>query len=683
MLETMSSTVPKEAVERAKKLRELLDHHRYQYHVLDVPEISDEAYDSLFKELVGLEEQYPSLKTPSSPTSRVGDEPLAQFEKVEHQVRQWSFDNVFDADELRAWDERAKRHLARESALDTDGYTYCAEHKIDGLKIVLTYKKGEFVLGATRGNGRVGENITANLRTIASIPLILRHPIDLVAVGEAWLSHESLERINSERKKKDEPLFANTRNAAAGGLRQLDPKVTASRKLDCFMYDIDFFDALGTKVKAPGTQVEELALLKELGFKVNPHYRHAKNIDQLLAYYDEWHARRHELPYEVDGVAIKINEKKYQDALGYTGKAPRFGVAFKFAAEQVTTRVLDIALQVGRTGVLTPVAHLEPVKVAGSTVSRATLHNEDQIKKLDVRIGDTVILQKAGDVIPEIVSVVTELRTGKEKPYHFPKKVAACGGDGSIERIEGQAAWRCVAKDSADQHRRRLHHFVSKKALDVDGLGPNIVDLLIERGLVTTADDFFTLKTGDLNGLEGFKEKAINNLITAIDRARTVELPRLLFALSIDGVGEETAHDLAEHFGSLENIIQASVESLEAVENIGGIIAQSIYEWFREEKNKDLIKKLLKYIEIKTVQKRKISSALAGKTVVVTGTLPTLSREEAKELIRTHGGSPASSVSKKTSYVLAGTDPGSKYDKAQELGVTIIDENEFLGMIGK
>ena len=661
--------------------------------MLDAPEISDEAYDSLFKELVALEEKYLSLKTSTSPTSRVGAEPLPEFEKVEHQVRQWSFDNVFDEAELRAWDERAKRHLTRESDLSPHDFSYCCEHKIDGLKIVLTYKKGEFVLGATRGNGRVGENITANLRTIQSIPLTLAHPVDLIVVGEAWLSHESLNLINTKRKKDNEALFANTRNAAAGALRQLDPKVTASRKLDCFIYDIDFFDPstssgqvpARTRMAAPETQVEELELLKELGFKVNSHYRHAKNIEEILAYYDEWHVRRKSLPYEVDGVAVKINEKKYQDALGYTGKAPRFGVAFKFAAEQVTTRVLDIVLQVGRTGVLTPVAHLESVKVAGSTVSRATLHNEDQIKKLDVRIGDTVILQKAGDVIPEIVSVVKELRTGKEKPYTFPKKVLACGGDGSIERVPGQAAWRCVSRDSGEQHLRRLHHFVSKKAFDVDGLGPNIVDLLVEQGLVMSADDFFTLKAGDLEGLEGFKEKAITNLLTSLEKARSVDLARLLFALSIDGVGEETAHDLAEHFGTLEKIMQANVEELEAVENIGGIIAQSIYDWFRQENNRELVKKLLKHITIKSVSasQKNTNSIFTGKTVVVTGTLPTLSREEAKELIRKHGGSPSSSVSKKTNYVLAGEDPGSKYEKAQELGVPIVDEAKFLEMLKK
>lgn len=677
----MGNNVTSEVKEHVKKLRELLDYHRYQYHVLDRPEISDEAYDSLFKELVLLEEKYPSLKTATSPTSRVGGDPLPEFEKVKHEVRQWSFDNVFNQEELKAWDERAKRHLTRESSLDPNSYTFCLEHKIDGLKIVLTYKKGEFVLGATRGNGQVGENITANVRTIQSIPLTLSHSVDLVVVGEAWLSHESLEHINAQRKKNNEPLFANTRNAAAGALRQLDSKVTASRKLDSFIYDIDQINTAGTKIKAPNMQIEELELLKELGFKVNPHYGHAKNIEEIISYYDKWHARRKTLPYEVDGVAIKINEHVYQDALGYNGKAPRFGVAFKFAAEQVTTKITDIVLQVGRTGVLTPVAHLEPAHVAGSTVSRATLHNEDQIKRLDVRIGDTVILQKAGDVIPEIVSVVKELRTGKEKAYTFPKKVAACGGDGAIERIPGQAAWRCVAKDSQEQHLRRLHHFVSKKAFDVDGLGPNIVDTLVEEGLVASADDFFTLKAGDLEGLDGFKEKAINNLLTSLDKARHVGLARLLFALSIDGVGEETAHDLASHFGSLDAIIHAKAEELEGVENIGGVIAESIYSWFREEKNKELVKKLLTHITITSAPKKSIGTAFVGKTVVVTGTLPTLSRDEAKDMIRREGGSPSSSVSKKTDFVLAGADPGSKYEKAKKLGVRIINEAEFLRII--
>lgn len=675
-----------ESAKRVEQLRAVLEHHRTQYHVFDAPEISDEAFDSLSAELTALEGQFPELRSGSSPTRRVGGEPLSAFEKITHEVRQWSFDNVFDAEELRAWEDRAIRYLARESDLDPKGFTYCAEHKIDGLKIVLTYEKGEFVRGATRGNGRVGENVTENLRTIASLPVKLTHPVDIIAVGEAWLSHESLARINADRKRNNESLFANTRNAAAGGLRQLDSRVTALRRLDCFIYDIDRFDSRGSTLEAPESQVEELELLKKLGFMVNPYYKHAKGRDELIAYYNEWHMRRKTLPYEVDGVAVKINERNYQEALGYTGKAPRFGVAFKFPAEQVTTRIVDIVLQIGRTGVLTPVAHLAPVTVAGSTVSRATLHNEDQIRKLDVRVGDTVILQKAGDVIPEIVSVLKELRSGDELPYRFPKKIPACGGDGSIERIPGKAAWRCVARDSQEQHVRRLHHFVSKKALDIDGLGPNIVDLLVEQGLVTTADDLFTLKPGDLKGLEGFKEKSITNLLAAIERARTVELPRLLFALSIDGVGEETAHDLAEHFGSLDGISQANVQALEAVENIGGVTAHSIHNWFREEKNQELITQLRRHITIKTVsiaERHVASGSLSNKTVVVTGTLPTLSRDDAKELIRRHGGSPSSSVSKKTDLLLAGENPGSKYDKAKELGVRIIDEKEFLDMVGR
>lgn len=681
MLKAMLKRIPKEKRERVEKLRGLIDRHRYSYHVLDAPEISDEAYDSLFAELVALETSYPALKTATSPTSRVGDEPLDAFKKVRHQARQWSFDNVFTSDELRGWQERLVRHLTRESDLNPDTFSYCCEHKIDGLKIVLTYEKGVLVQGATRGNGEVGEDITQNLRTIQSVPLTLMRPVSLVVGGEAWMGHVEFERVNAERSEKGEPLFMNPRNCAAGSLRQLDARVTASRRLDCFIYDIDFLDEATLGRLRPDTQVQELKLLHDLGFKTNTHFHEAKTLDDVLAYYDEWHHKRHDLPYEVDGVAIKVNEVAYQNALGYTGKAPRFAIAFKFPAEQVTTKLTDIILQIGRTGVVTPVAVLEPVVVAGSTVSRATLHNEDQIKKLDVRIGDTVILQKAGDVIPEIVSVLVDLRTGKEKPYVFPKKVEGCGGDGSIERIPGQAAYRCVDRHSFDQYRRKFHHFISKKALDIDGLGPNIVDLLLEKKLIAHFDDLFTLRAGDLEGLEGFKEKATHNLLGAIEKAKHVSLPRFLFGLSIDQVGEETAHDLAEHFGSLERIMAATIEELQEVNGVGDVVAESLHDWFADRTNRDLVERLRKYVHIAHEQKQKQTGVLAGKSVVITGTLPTLSREEAKALVRKHGGTPTSSVSKKTDYVLAGDDPGSKYNKAQELGVRIVDERAFLKMV--
>lgn len=700
--------------ERALKLRATINEHRHKYHVLDSPTISDEAYDALVRELGDLEAAYPTLATQDSPTMLVGDEPLEAFTKVRHEVRQWSFDNVFTFEEFVAWDERLKRHLTRAftlsevegEALDARGYTYCCEHKIDGLKIVLTYEHGRFVRGATRGNGEVGEDITQNLRTIKTIPQTLNAPVSLVVTGEAWLGHSVFESINSERAAKGEPLFANPRNAAAGALRQLDPKVTASRKLDCFIYDIDWMDVRdgGKKVRdkrdlvlyrestksllsrtllPPRTQADELMLLKKLGFKTNPSFAVHDTIDGVRSYYDEWQKRRADLPYEVDGVVVKVNEVAHQEALGYTAKAPRFAIAFKFPAEQVTTRLEDIVLQVGRTGVVTPVAHLTPVLVAGSTVSRATLHNEDQIKRLDIRIGDTVILQKAGDVIPEIVSVLTELRTGKEKPYRFPKTVPGCGGDGSIERVPGMAAYRCKVKGSGETFRRGFHHFVSKKALDIDGLGPNIVDLLLDKNLVATYDDLFTLTEGDLSGLEGFKEKSIRNLLMAIRTARTTTLPRLLFGLGIDQVGEETAHDLARHFGTLDRIQTATQEKLEAVEGVGPVVAGSVYTWFRDPSNRALVERLMHHVKLEKIEVHTERGPLHGKSVVVTGTLSTLSRDEAKARIRAAGGTPASSVSKETDFVVVGENPGGKAAKARELGIRLLEEQEFIQLLAQ
>jgi DNA ligase (NAD+) len=550
--------------------------------------------------------------------------------------------------------------------------------KIDGLKIVLTYKEGKLVTAATRGDGEVGEDVTMNVKTIDSVPLTLDRPVSITVEGEVWMGKKTLAELNRVRKKTGEPLFANPRNLAAGSIRQLNPKVAASRKLDSFIYDVAQFDSA-----APDTQIEELALMRALGFKVNPHVKRADTIDAAIRFWKEWQTRASREDYLVDGIVIKVNERRYQELLGYTGKAPRFAVAFKFPAEQTTTVVEDIVLQVGRTGVLTPVAHLRPVSVAGSTVSRATLHNEDQIVRLDMRIGDTVILQKAGDVIPEIVGVVREMRTGKEKPYVFPKKVPACGGDGSIERVPGMAAWRCVARDSFAQRLRRLYHFVGKHAFDIDGLGPRIIDLLVEQELVSTADDIFTLERGDLESLPHFGERSAENLLAAIKRARIVEFHRFLVALSIDHVGEETARVLADHFRTIERITGMSAGDLEKVDGVGTIVAQSIQAWFSDAGNRAYLSRLLKEVRIKKVARTTSAGGkLSGKTFVITGTLSALSRDEAKERIRALGGSVAESVSKKTSFVIAGADPGSKLRRAEELGVPTLSERAFLRMIG-
>ncbi len=667
------------ARERIKKLQKLIRYHQSRYHEKDDPEISDEAYDALVRELRALEHADPTVK--DRVTERVGGAPLQHFTKVQHEVRQWSFDNVFSEEELHAWDARVRRMVERESSLDPAAFTYCLEHKIDGLKVVLTYKQGVFVLGATRGNGEVGEDITQNLRTIRSIPLTLTRPVDIIVTGEAWLSKGEFARINAEREKDGEPLFANPRNAAAGSLRQLDPRIASSRKLDCFAYDVEKMSAADGNT-APDTQVAELELMKELGFTINPAYAQAQGVSEIVHFYQTWLEKRDDNNYEMDGVVIKVNERPYQNALGHTANAPRYAIAYKFPAEQVTTRIEDIILQVGRTGVLTPVAVLTPVRVAGSTVHRATLHNEDQIRRLDARVGDTVILQKAGDVIPEIVQVLPELRTGKGKRYRFPKKVPACGGDGSVERVPGEAAWRCVSKDSFEQTARKLEHFVSKKAVNIDGLGPQIVELLMEQELVASYSDIYELKVDDLKNVEGFKEKAIENLLSSIRTSTKVPLARLLFGLSIDQVGEETARDIAAHFSTLDAVRTASKEELEAIDGVGGVVASSVVEWFADEGNMHELERLLAYVHIEESTTRR-EGPLTGKTVVVTGTLPTLSRDDAEELVRTAGGKASSSVSKNTSFVVAGARAGSKQTKASQLGVEVVDEAEFLRRIGR
>lgn len=664
-----------EAKERIGYLKKTIEHHRYLYHVLDRQEISDEALDSLKRELVEIETQYPELITQDSPSQRVAGEPNPEFKKVAHEVEQWSFNDAFTEEDMHDFDARVKRFL-REKFGDVSPQ-YTCELKIDGLKVVLTYEKGLLKTGATRGNGKVGEDVTMNVRTIQSVPLRLKEDVDIIAEGEVWLGSRELKRINQEREKAGEPLFANPRNVAAGSIRQLDPKVVASRKLDVFMYDIARY------ARTPDTQMEELEELKRLGFKVNSHFELVNSMKEVIEYWKKWQKKSKHEDYWIDGVVVKVNERKYQEALGYTGKAPRFAIAFKFPAEQVTTVVEDIVLQVGRTGVLTPVAHLRPVSVAGSTVSRATLHNEDEIKRLDVRIGDTVILQKAGDVIPDIVSVMKEMRTGKEKIYKFPTHVAACGGDGRIERMPGEAAFRCVNKNSFEQNKRKLYHFISKHAFDIEHMGPKNIDLLLEHGLITNFDDIFSLKKGDLLSLPRFAEKSADNLLEAIEEKKNIPLSRFIVSLSIPNIGEETAEDLALYFGTLENVEKATAEELENISGIGGVVARSVFDWFRETENKDLVRRLLHYVKILPVQKKnRTALPLAGKSFVLTGTLTTLSRDEAKKKIKDFGGDVVGSVSKSTSFVVAGENPGSKYDKAQELGVKILNEDEFLGMVG-
>ncbi len=694
-----------QAKSRIEKLRKEVDHHRYLYHVLDKPEISDTAYDSLFEELLALERQFPEFFSPTSPTQRIGGEPLKAFKKVRHAHKQWSFDDVFDFEELKAWEERAKKMIEKSNVFGGRKpkagslSDYCCELKIDGLKIILSYKKGKFAQGATRGDGVIGEDVTQNLKTIQSIPLELKDNIDATVVGECWLSKKELERINKGREQKGEPLFANTRNAAAGSIRQLDPRIAASRRLDSFIYDIDNIGGLASTMEAkppqtPRTQTEELELLKKLGFKVNPHYKHCKSIEEVQKYYEEWTSKRDKEDYEIDGIVVKINSKEIQEMLGYTGKAPRWGIAYKFPAVQVTTIVEDIKVQVGRTGALTPVAHLKPVKVAGSTVSRATLHNEDEVKRLDVRIGDTVIIRKAGDVIPEIVSVLKNLRNGNEKIFHMPDICPICGGPVKRQLAGNKetAAHYCLNTKCFAVEKEQIIHFVSRKGLDIVGFGEKIVEKLMDEGLISNDADIFELKKGDLEPLERFAEKSAQNLVDAIERSKKVAFEKFLYALGIRFVGEETAVLIAN---SLKKINGGKVRTLKdvidifpkiskddwmSIKGIGEKSAESLVQWFDDRNNIKLLERMRELgvvLEFPEKEEGAKSHKLSGKTFVLTGELSGFTRDEAKDMIRKRGGSVSSSVSKNTDYVVVGENPGLKYEKAVKLGVKIIDENTF------
>jgi DNA ligase (NAD+) len=670
------STIPKTkqgAQERLVSLRKTIEHHRNMYHTFDSPEISDAAYDSLAQELQRIEEKYPDLKLSNGPTDRVGGKPLKEFVKVTHKQRQWSFDDVFDFEELKKWDEKLRNFVKKEN-LSEKAIEYCCELKIDGLKTILTYKDGKLITGATRGDGVVGEDATNNIKTIQDIPLTLKENVDITVVGEAWISKTDLAGINKLRVRNGEPPFANTRNLAAGSIRQLDPKVAASRKLGSFVYDIDDYGQA-----KPDTQQKELLLLKKLGFNVNPNFALLPNLNAVEEYYQNWAKKRHKLDYELDGIVIKIDSNKVQEALGYTAKSPRWGVAYKFPAEQVTTVVEDIVFQVGRTGIVTPVAHLRPVVVAGSTVSRATLHNEDEIARLDLRLGDTVVLQKSGDVIPDIMSVVKEMRSGKEKKFIFPEYVEDCNGP--IERIPGQSAYRCVNKNTFAQKRRKFYYFASKKGFDIDGCGPKVIDALLDAELIGNFDDLFTLAVGDVLTLPRFAQLSAKNLVSAIDKSRKVTLGKFLTALSIDHVGEETAMDIAQAFGTILKIRSASSDKFNSIDGVGPIVAKSLVAWFGDKHHAALLDRLLSHVKIINPARKVIEGVFLGSTVVLTGTLGTMSRDEAKKAIRERGGEVAESVSAKTGYVVAGENPGSKYDKAQALGVRILSEKDFLKML--
>lgn len=672
----------KEIEEKILKLISKIEHHRELYYSKNKPEISDEEYDALERELKKLEEKYPEFKSKKSPTQTVGGFANNLFKDVKHKVPQWSFNNAFDEEEIKEFDARIKRMLVKEGLIDPrvkpedDMVAYTCELKIDGLKVVLEYKEGKLIQAATRGDGKVGEDVTENIYQISDIPKEISFKKNLIVEGEIYLSKKQFEKINKEIVKDGGDPYANPRNLASGTLRQLDSSKVKERKLSTFIYDIGLLEG-----KEINSQFKELDFLEDLGFSVNKERKLVKNIDDVVTYWKKFNTKRHDFDYEVDGVVVKADQKEYQEALGYTSKAPRFGTAIKFEAEEVITKLEDILFQIGRTGTITPVAKLESVKVAGSTVSRATLHNEDEIKRLDIRVGDTVVLKKAGDVIPKIVKVVKELRSKNSKPFKFPKKIEGCGGDGSIERIPGEAVWRCKEKNSFEVQRRKMHYFTSKNAFDIEHLGPKNLDLLLENNLINTPPDIFTLEKGDLLALPRFGEKSVDNLLESIEKAREITLSRLITALSIDGVGEETAILISEKFGSIEKIRKAKPADFEEINGVGDVVAESVFDWMRNDLHSEMLDALLSQVKIANPKSEIRNSKFKGQTFVLTGTLPNLSRDEAKEMIRKNGGNVSSTVSKKTDFVVAGGEAGSKLEKAEILGVEILDEEMFLKMI--
>ncbi len=665
-----------QAGKRLKELTALIHHHDFRYYVLDDPEISDQAYDSLYRELVALETRFPDLRESDSPTQRVPGTPQGQFNKVKHRVPMLSLANALAEEEFVAFDERAHRFLDAPASAELEYFT---ELKFDGLSLNLTYEKGVLVCAATRGDGETGEDVTQNVKTIKSVPLRLKtdNPPKIIEVrGEAILPIKDFEKLNEEQAKKGQKLFANPRNAAAGSLRQLNPKITASRPLTVFTYGIGFVE--GAKFQ---TMEQYQDTLQEWGFRVGKWREVSKGPKAVLKFYRGIEKVRDELPFEIDGVVVKLNRFSEVDRAGYISRSPRGMIAFKYPARQETTTVEDIQVQVGRTGALTPVAIVSPVKIGGATVRRATLHNQDEIDRKDIRIGDRVVIQRAGDVIPEVVSVILDVRTGKERKFKLPSKCPVCGT--AVQRPEGEAVSRCPNRMCDAQLKERIRHLVMVDALNIEGLGEKIVEQLVDKGLVRTWADVFKLKKPDLLTLEGFAEKSSTNLYEAIQGARSPELYRLIFGLGIRHIGESTAKVLARHFGGIEPMFKATPDEFEAVNEVGVEMARSLHEFFQDKEIRDDVKDLLKLLTPKAPVKPAGGGVLAGKTLVLTGTLPTLSRSDATKLIEDEGGKVSSSVSKKTDYVVAGEEAGSKLDKARELGVKVLDEAGLLKLLGK
>jgi DNA ligase (NAD+) len=659
------------ANERISKLRALIDDYRYRYHVLDESAVSDEVLDSLKRELFELEQEHPDLVTPDSPTQRVAGRPLEGFVKVPHPGRMISLNDAFSEDDFRAWLERLENYLGHSYA----GPFYC-DLKMDGLAVELRYERGVLVQASTRGDGLVGEDVTQNIKTVDAVPLRLRDtdrrvPDVLLVRGEAFLKKSEFARINAQLERDGEKVYANPRNLAAGTIRQLDPTVTAGRKLSFYGYSVVGED--GSYGEPFATHDAEYAALRSWGIPVNPHGRVSPDVDGVMAFYHEWEEKRDALDYEFDGTVISVNDNATYRTAGVIGKSPRGAIAFKFAPRQAQTVIEDIQVQVGRTGVLTPVAHLRPVNIGGTTVTRATLHNMDEIERLGVNIGDTVIVGRAGDVIPDILRVLPELRTGREKPFRMPKQCPVCGE--AVVQGEGKVAFRCENTHCPAKRREAIYHFVSRHALNIDGVGPKIIDALMDAGLVVDAADLYTLTPEDLENLDRFGEISSRNVVQAVHERREAPLHRFIYSLGIEHVGEETARALATHFHTLQKLHDATDEELTAVPDIGPVVSRSIVRWFSRPYNKKLLEKFMAAgLSIRS-EKGAAKGPLSGKTFVVTGTLAGMSRDEVKDRIRAAGGTVSESVSKKTSYVVAGEAPGSKLEKAQKLGVSVLDED--------
>lgn len=659
----------------AEELRRKINHHNYLYYILDAPEITDAEYDQMFRRLADIEKNHPELVTPDSPTQKIGAPPLDKFDTVKHSIPMMSLANTFDKGELGEFDRRLASLLPEGSPRE-----YLAELKLDGLAVEVVYENGLLTIASTRGDGMTGENVTQNIKTVKALPLKLRGsgtlpPPRLEARGEVIIHKDQFAKLNEERIKSGEPAFANPRNAAAGSVRQLDSSVTASRPLDIFFYTLG-----STEGWNPKTQKELLETLKSWGLKVNDKYRLCRNLGDVESYYSEILENRGELPYEIDGIVIKLNEISLREAAGEVSRHPRWAVAWKFPAQQDSTVIKDIVVQVGRTGQLTPVAELEPVEIGGVTVSRATLHNDDEIKRKDVRVGDRVILQRAGDVIPEVVSVVQEEGGKRNDPFRFPSQCPVCGSD--VIRLEGEAAHYCSGISCPAQLKGLIRHFVSREGMDIEGLGTKLIDKLVDIGMIKSAADLYIIKAGELADIEGLGDKSASNIITAINESKNREFPRVLYSLGIRFVGERTSKLLANHYLSIDRLKEASEEELQEIKEIGPRIAGSVISFFKNGRNIDIVDRLRAAgLKMEMTKTNADDKQLSGRKFLFTGTLESMQRSEAEKLVEDLGGEAVNAISSKVDYLVVGENPGSKLEKAKALGVTIIDEKAFLEMI--